>query len=48
MVERLPGGRQGSRCQGEGDRAVFGDKAYVNEKKKRVARSVGVYWAVKE
>jgi IS5 family transposase len=30
------------------DRAVFGDKGYVNEKKKRAARAAGVYWAVKE
>jgi IS5 family transposase len=32
----------------EDDRAVFGDKGYVNEKKKRMARAAGVYWAVKE
>ena len=32
----------------EDDRAVFADKGYVNEKKKRVARRAGVYWAVKE
>ena len=32
----------------EDDRAVFGDKGYVNEKLKRAARSAGVYWAVKE
>jgi len=32
----------------EDDRAVFADKGYVNEKKKRAARSAGVYWAVKE
>ncbi|MCL4768324.1 MAG: IS5 family transposase [Hyphomicrobiaceae bacterium] len=30
------------------DRAVFGDKGYVNERKKRAARAAGVYWAVKE
>ena len=30
------------------DRAVFADKGYVNEKKKRTARRAGVYWAVKE
>ena len=30
------------------DRAVFADKGYVNEKKKRAARRAGVYWAVKE
>ena len=32
----------------EDDRAVFGDKGYVNEKKKRLARAAGVYWAVKD
>lgn len=32
----------------EDDRAVFGDKGYVNEKKKRAARAAGVYWAVKD
>jgi IS5 family transposase len=32
----------------EDDRAVFGDKGYVNEKLKRAARAAGVYWAVKE
>jgi transposase, IS5 family len=32
----------------EDDRAVFADKGYVNEKKKRAARGAGVYWAVKE
>ena len=32
----------------EDDRAVFGDKGYVNEKKKRAARRAGVYWAVKD
>ena len=32
----------------EDDRAVFGDKGYVNEKKKRMARAAGVYWAVKD
>lgn len=32
----------------EDDRAVFADKGYVNEKKKRAAREAGVYWAVKE
>lgn len=30
------------------DRAVFGDKGYVNEKKKRAARRAGVYWGVKD
>lgn len=30
------------------DRAVFGDKGYVNEKKKRAARAAGVLWAVKD
>ena len=32
----------------EDDRAVFGDKGYVNEKFKRAAREAGVYWAVKD
>jgi len=32
----------------EDDRVVFGDKGYVNEKKKRAARAAGVYWAVKD
>lgn len=32
----------------EDDRAIFADKGYANEKKKRAARSAGVYWAVKE
>jgi IS5 family transposase len=32
----------------EDDRAVFGDKGYVNEHKKRAARRAGVYWGVKE
>lgn len=32
----------------EDDRAVFADKGYVNQKKKRAARDAGVYWAVKE
>jgi len=32
----------------EDDRAVFADKGYVNENKKRAARRAGVYWAVKE
>ena len=32
----------------EDDRAVFADKGYVNEKKKRAARAAGVYWAVGE
>jgi IS5 family transposase len=32
----------------EDDCAVFGDKGYVNEKKKRAARQAGVYWAVKD
>ena len=32
----------------EDDRAVFGDKGYVNEKKKRRARAAGVYWGVKD
>ena len=32
----------------EDDRAVYGDKAYANDKKKRLARRAGVLWAVKE
>ncbi len=32
----------------EDDRAVFGDKGYVNEKKKRAARAGGIYWGVKD
>jgi transposase, IS5 family len=32
----------------EDDRAVFGDKGYVNEHKKRAARAAGVLWAVKD
>ena len=32
----------------EDDRAVFADKGYANEKKKRAARGAGGYWAVKE
>ena len=32
----------------EDDRAVFGDKGYVNEKKKRAARAAGIYWGVKD
>lgn len=32
----------------EDDRAVFADKGYVNEKKKRAAREAGFYWAVKD
>jgi IS5 family transposase len=32
----------------EDDRAVFGDKGYVNEKKKQRARAAGVYWGVKD
>lgn len=32
----------------EDDQAVFGDKGYVNEKKKRAARAADVYWAVKD
>jgi IS5 family transposase len=32
----------------EDDRAVFANKGYVNEMKKRAARAAGVYWAVKE
>lgn len=32
----------------EDDQAVFADKGYVSEKKKRAARKAGVYWAAKE
>ena len=32
----------------EDDRCVFGDKGYVNERKKRAARRAGVYWGVKD
>ena len=32
----------------EDDVAVYGDKAYASEKKKRLARAAGVTWAVKE
>ena len=32
----------------EDDRAVFADKGYVNENKKRAARHAGVYWGVKD
>jgi len=32
----------------EDDRAVFADKGYVNENKKRAARRAGVYWGVKD
>jgi transposase, IS5 family len=32
----------------EDDRAVYGDKGYVNDKKKRAAQAAGVLWAVKE
>ena len=32
----------------EDDRAVFADKGYVNETKKRAARAAGVFWAVKD
>ena len=32
----------------EDDQAVFADKGYANEHKKRAARSAGVFWAVKE
>ena len=31
----------------EDDRAEFGDKGYVNDKKNHMARAAGVYWAVK-
>lgn len=30
-----------------GDRAVFGDKGYISDKRKRAARTKGVLWAVK-
>lgn len=32
----------------EDDRAIFGDKGYVNEKLKKAARKAGVYWGVME
>ena len=32
----------------EDDGAVFGDKGYVNEKKKQRARVAGVYWGLKD
>ncbi len=32
----------------EDDRAVFGDKGYVSDKRKRAARADGVLWAVKD
>jgi transposase, IS5 family len=32
----------------EDDRAVYGDKGYVNNKKRRAAKVAGVVWAVKE
>jgi transposase, IS5 family len=32
----------------EDDRAVYGDKGYVNDRKKRAAKAAGVLWAVKE
>ena len=32
----------------EGDRAVFGDKGHVSDKRKRAARADGVLWAVKD
>ncbi|MCP5404699.1 MAG: IS5 family transposase [Pseudomonadaceae bacterium] len=32
----------------EDDRAVYGDRAYASERKKRAARRAGVVWAVKE
>ena len=32
----------------EDDRAVFGDKGYVIDKRKRAARADGVLWAVKD
>ena len=32
----------------EDDRAVYGDKAYASDRKKRLARAAGVLWAVKE
>jgi len=30
------------------DRAVFGDKGYAGDRKKRAARQAGIYWAVKD
>ena len=32
----------------EDDRAIYGDKGYVNNKKRRAAKAAGVVWAVKE
>ena len=32
----------------EDDRAVFGDRGYVSDQRKKQARAKGVYWAVKE
>ena len=32
----------------EDDKVVFGDKGYVNEKKKKAARKAGVRWAITE
>ena len=32
----------------EDDRAVYGNKGYVNDRKKVLARAAGVLWAVKE
>jgi hypothetical protein len=31
----------------EGDRAVYGDKGYANDRKQRQAEAAGVLWAVK-
>lgn len=32
----------------EDDRAIYGDKDYVNNKKRRAAKAAGVMWVVKE
>ena len=32
----------------EEDRAVYGDKGYASDEKKRAAEDAGVLWAVKE
>lgn len=32
----------------EDDRAIYGDKGYVNDKKRQLAEAAGVLWAVKE
>ena len=32
----------------EDDRAIYGDKGYVNDMKRRLAEAAGVLWAVKD